>query len=321
MGSPETSLALSIVVPVYRSEEILPKLVEAVFSNVKDLGLEDSFELLLVNDASPDDSWRVICELATANHWVKGVGLRRNFGQHNATMAGLNHSQGDIVVVMDDDLQHPPSAIGEMLSALENGHDVCYTNYLNRRHAAWKKLGSGFNDWVATKLLAKPAGLYLSSFKAIRRGVVNEIIRYDGPYPYVDGLILDVTRSITSIDIEHQERDSGTGNYNLINSLSLWLKMATSFSVFPLRLASYTGIALSFLSMVMLILVVVGKILNPGIQAGWASVITTILFIGGIQTLCIGMIGEYMGRAYLKLNNKPQFSVGSLAGMSKGSDE
>ncbi|WP_221032927.1 glycosyltransferase family 2 protein [Actomonas aquatica] len=312
---------LSIVVPVYRSESILPKLVAVVATEMKALGLEGQFELILVNDASPDNSWDVILELATANPWVKGVGLRRNFGQHNATMAGLNLSSGCYVVIMDDDLQHPPSAIAELLSALKEGYDVCYTNYRNRKHALWKKVGSRFNDWVATRLLSKPTGLYLSSFKAMRREVVNEIVRYDGPYPYIDGLILDVTRSIATIDIEHQERESGAGNYNLINSVSLWLKMATSFSVFPLRVVSFLGITLSFLSMLMLVAVVVGKLMYPDIQAGWASVVTTILFIGGIQTLCLGMIGEYMGRTYLKLNKKPQFSVGRLVNVANKSNE
>lgn len=321
MGKMDDAPVLSIVVPVYRSESILPKLVAVVATEMKALGLEGQFELILVNDASPDNSWDVILELATANPWVKGVGLRRNFGQHNATMAGLNLSSGCYVVIMDDDLQHPPSAIAELLSALKEGYDVCYTNYRNRKHALWKKVGSRFNDWVATRLLSKPTGLYLSSFKAMRREVVNEIVRYDGPYPYIDGLILDVTRSIATIDIEHQERESGAGNYNLINSVSLWLKMATSFSVFPLRVVSFLGITLSFLSMLMLVAVVVGKLMYPDIQAGWASVVTTILFIGGIQTLCLGMIGEYMGRTYLKLNKKPQFSVGRLVNVANKSNE
>ncbi|CAN7433850.1 hypothetical protein LJR267_002888 [Paraburkholderia hospita] len=131
---------------------------------------------------------------------------------------------------MDDDLQHPPEAIDRMVRALGESYDVCYTTYLNRQHAAWKKAGSKFNDWVATRLLGKPKGLYLSSFKALRKEVVDEVIKYDGPYAYLDGLILDVTRSITTVDIHHQARHDGKGNYNLVRSLSLWLKMATSFS-------------------------------------------------------------------------------------------
>lgn len=300
---------LSIVVPVYRSAPILPLLVEKVQQEISALALPAGFELILVNDASPDNSWVVIRELATRYPFIKGIHLRRNFGQHNATMAGLNHAAGEWVVVMDDDLQHPPEAIGQMLAALREGYDVCYTRYLNRQHAAWKKLGSAFNDWVATHLLGKPKGLYLSSFKAMRREVVQEVIQYDGPYAYLDGLILGVTSAITAVDIEHQARHEGEGNYNLRRSVSLWLKMATSFSILPLRLASFAGFALAGFSVLMIIYVVIEKWLHPELPAGWASLIATMLLIGGIQTLCIGMMGEYLGRTYLKLNRKPQFVV------------
>lgn len=310
-------ISLSIVIPVYKSEEILPKLVKEIYVVMQDLALENSFELLLVNDGSPDRSWDAICEQAARCNYVKGISLRRNFGQHSATMAGLNCSLGDFVIIMDDDLQHPPVAIGNMLSALKEGHDVCYTKYLNRQHPMWKKIGSKVNDWVATRLLGKPKGLYLSSFKAIRRDVVDEIIQYNGPYAYIDGLILDVTRSITTVEVEHQEREIGQGNYNILSSFSLWLKMATSFSVVPLRFASYTGLSLAIISMIMIVIVIIQKILNPDLQAGWSSVIATILFIGGVQMLYLGLIGEYMGRAYLKLNGKPQYSVGATVNLGR----
>ena len=303
--------ALSIVVPVYRSAPILPKLVEAIAAEMRTEGLSGKFELILVNDCSPDDSWQVIRKLAENHAFIKGITLRRNVGQHNAIMAGLHHVSGEYVVLMDDDLQHPPSAIADIVKALADGYDVCYTNYLNRQHAAWKKLGSWFNDWMATRLLGKPKGLYLSSFKGLRREIVEEIIHYDGPYTYIDGLILDVTRSITTVDIEHQARYEGESNYTFTRLLSLWMKMATSFSVFPLRLATYAGFGLAALSVIMILVVIVQKMMFPELPRGWASTIATILFIGGIQTLCIGLVGEYLGRTYLKLNRKRQFVIGS----------
>ncbi|MBI5891203.1 MAG: glycosyltransferase family 2 protein [Nitrosomonadales bacterium] len=302
---------LSIVVPVYRSAPILPRLVEAVAAEMQAEGLTGRFELILVNDCSPDNSWQVIRTLAEANPFVRGITLRRNVGQHNAIMAGLHHVTGEYVVLMDDDLQHPPSAIAAIVKALAEGYDVCYTNYLNRQHAAWKKLGSWFNDRMATLLLGKPKGLYLSSFKGMRREIADEIVHYDGPYTYIDGLILDVTRSITTVDIEHQARFEGESNYTLLKLVSLWLKMATSFSVFPLRLATYAGFGLAALSLVMIVVVIVQKMMFPELPRGWASTIATILFIGGVQTLCIGMVGEYLGRTYLKLNRKRQFVIGS----------
>lgn len=302
---------LSIVIPVYRSAAILPRLVAQIEAEMDKEGLAGRFELVLVNDCSPDDSWQVIRSLAAAHPFMRGITLRRNAGQHNAIMAGLHHAAGNYVVLMDDDLQHPPSAIAEILKALTSGYDVCYTNYLNRQHAAWKKLGSRFNDWVATLLLGKPRGLYLSSFKGMHGDIAREIIRYDGPYTYIDGLILDVTRSITTVDIQHQERDEGESNYTLRKLIGLWMKMATSFSVFPLRLATYGGFIISAIAMLMIVVVIIQKMRHPEWPAGWASLIATVLFIGGIQTLGLGLIGEYLGRTYLKLNHKPQFVIGA----------
>jgi len=301
---------LSIVVPVYNSALILPVLLDAIHDEMKREKLDEQYELLMVNDASPDQSWDVICDLANKFSFLKGISLRRNCGQHNAIMAGLNHVSGTYIVLMDDDLQHPPEAIGDLVRALSGGYDVCYTRYVNRQHVYWKKLGSKFNNLVATFLLSKPKDLYLSSFKAIRREIADEITKYDGPYAYIDGLILDVTSSITSINITHQVRLDGEGNYNLLRSLSLWSKMATGFSVIPLRLATYTGFFLALLSFVLIVGVFVVKLTDPGAAAGWASLAATVLLLGGIQALCIGMLGEYMGRTYLKINGKRQFVIG-----------
>ncbi len=303
-------LELSIVVPVYRSAAILPLLVQQVQEAMAAEGLPHAFELILVHDAGPDDSWGVIQSLAAGHAFIRGINLRKNVGQHNATIAGLHHARGRIVAIMDDDLQHPPGALGDMIRALDQGHDVCYTRYLNRQHAWWRQAGSRFNDLVATLLLGKPKGLYLSSFKAMRREIVGEIIKYDGPYTYLDGLILDVTQSIVSVDVAHRPRQDGESNYTPRRLVSLWVKMATSFSILPLRLATYVGFLLAGLSLVLLVFVVVAKLLNPGYPPGWASLIAAVLFIGGVQTLCIGMIGEYLGRTYLKLNGRPQFVIG-----------
>lgn len=304
---PEQAIELSIVVPVYCSAEILPELAQQVADAMRQANMDGRYELVLVNDAGPDDSWNVIRGLASQYSSVRGFDLARNFGQHNATMAGLNQARGDIVVIMDDDLQHPPGSIMQLVGAIRAGYDVCYTHYLGRQHALWKRLGSRFNDAIATFLLKKPRGLYLSSYKALHRRIVHQILRYDGPYAYVDGLILDATRNITAIPIEHQARHAGEGNYGLRRSISLWLRMATSFSVVPLRIASVAGMAIACISAAMAIIVVVDKLLHPEMPAGWASLITVMLFMGGVQLLCLGIIGEYLGRTYLKLNCKPQF--------------
>jgi glycosyltransferase involved in cell wall biosynthesis len=302
-----SGMDVSIVVPVYRSETILPHLVTKIREVFATMPWK--YELILVNDASPDGSWNVIRTLASTNAFVHGASLTRNVGQHNATMAGLHEAKGEVVIIMDDDLQHPPEALSALIDAIHRGFDVCYTRYANRQHSVWKKIGSWFNDRIATVLLKKPPGLYLSSFKALHRRIAEQVVQYDGPYAYIDGLILDITRHIEVITIEHQARFDGEGNYNLRRSVSLWLKMATSFSIFPLRMATMLGMLLTGLSIAGALAVVIRKLMHPELATGWASLIVTILLVGGIQTFCLGMFGEYLGRAYLKINKKPQFFI------------
>lgn len=296
---------VSIVVPVYRSAEILPELAAAVGQLMRGR----SFELVMVCDASPDNSWDVIRGLTSQYSFVRGVCLRKNAGQHNALMAGLSRARGDYVVLMDDDLQHPPSAIPELLGVLESGADVCYVNYLQRKHALWKRVGSRINDLAATLLLGKPHNLYLSSFKALNRAIVDQVVKYDGPFAYVDGLILDATSAIQSVDVVHSERKSGEGNYSLRRSLSLWLKMATSFSVFPLRVLFVLGSIVAIVSILTIALLAYKKFTSPDLPIGWASTIAAIMFVGGLQVLGLGLLGEYLGRAYMKLNGKPQYVI------------
>jgi polyisoprenyl-phosphate glycosyltransferase len=309
-GKNSEVVTLSVVIPVYRSAMVLDELAKQIGDVIRGSKFADGFELFLVNDCSPDESWAVIERLATEHSFIRGVSLRKNAGQHNAIMAGLSFVGGDIVVVMDDDLQHPPTAIVELANTIQAGHDVCYTRYRGRRHVAWKQWGSQFNDWLATRLLKKPAGLYLSSFKALDRGIVDAVIRYDGPFTYLDGLVVASTNSITSLDIDHQDRFAGDGNYTLRKSISLWLRMVTGSSVVPLRVATILGFTLSAFSILMLIYVIVERLSDPSIPPGWTSTIATILLISGMQLICLGILGEYVGRIYARLNNTAQFVVG-----------
>jgi polyisoprenyl-phosphate glycosyltransferase len=305
-----TTMRLSIVVPVYRSMEVLPELVNRVKDALSGSEYSACFEMVLVNDCSPDGSWPVIERLARENNFIRGISLRKNVGQHNATMAGLRHARGDIIVIMDDDLQHPPAAILTLAHTIEGGNDVCYTRYRGRQHEAWKLWGSWLNDRAAELILKKPRGLYLSSFKAMSRDIAASIIRYDGPYTYIDGLILGVTSSITSIEIDHQKRWAGEGNYNFRKSVSLWLKMATGLSVYPLRIATILGAALAALSIFFLGYVVIERLMHPEISPGWASVIAAVLLSAALQMIFLGILGEYIGRIYIRINKAPQFIIG-----------
>lgn len=303
---------ISIIIPVYRSERILPVLVQKIFEVMRNTPYANNFELILVNDGSPDNSWQVIEQLVKEYQFLVGICLMKNMGQHNAIMAGLRQGSGEIFIIMDDDLQHPPEQLPMLVAAIEAGSDVCYTKYLNSKHALWKRAGSWFNDRIATILTGKSKDIYLSSFKALHQRVVNEIIKYDGPFPYVDGLILGVTRNITTISINHQPRHEGEGNYNLRSSISLWLKMATNFSILPLRVATILGMAIALVSILLILFVVVQKILYPEIPAGWTSLFIMILFMGGVQLCALGIIGEYVGRTYLNVNKRPQYAIRSV---------
>lgn len=297
---------LSIVIPVYQSANILPRLLDEIFSSIP-VGLK--FEVILVNDRSPDDSWLVIKRLAENCSNVIGLNLRKNAGQHNAIMAGLREASGEVVVMMDDDLQHPPRYIPEFLREIHNGSDVCYSRFIKMQQKYWKVFGSRFNGFVANLLLDKPKDLYLSPYKAISKAVRDLVVDYDGPYPYVDGLILLHTDNISTIDVEHQERSIGVGNYSFGKSLSLWVMMATGFSVKPLRLATLMGFVISLIAFMLIIGLFFLKVYSQIEIQGWTSLAIIGLFMGGVQLIALGIAGEYIGRSYLKLNGKPQSIV------------
>jgi polyisoprenyl-phosphate glycosyltransferase len=298
---------LSIVVPVYRSAECLPELARRIEEQVG--GYFQSYELILVNDDSPDTSWEVIQRLASKRTFVTGVNLRKNAGQDNAIMAGLTVSTGEVVVIMDDDLQHDPSDIMALHKQIECGFDVVYARFGQKQQALWKNLGSWFNDRVAVLTLGKPKNIYMSPYKAMRREVVREVTKYAGPYPYVDGLIFAVTSKITQVPATHHTRFSGKSNYNLLRSITVWFKLATGFSAFPLRMVALLGGIMSLLAFVLAACLVLLSLIWARGPEGWASMIVAILFIGGVQLIGIGAVGEYVGRIFVTQNARPQFVV------------
>ena len=308
---------LSVVIPVYNSATILPRLVEELLGVIHPhVG---RFEIILVNDSSRDGSWGEISTLCGRFPEVRGLNLRRNTGQHNATMAGLNYACGNVTVIMDDDLQHSPSDVIRLYTKILEGYDVCYTKFEHIHHPLWKRLGSAFNDRVARILLDKPAGVYLSSFKALSAGLREEIIKYTGPYAYIDGLILMTTGSITTLDAEHRARFDGRGNYNLAKSLILWAKMATSFSILPLRLAGIVGALMACIGFLFALVTIFLRFFsNLPIPLGWTSLFVAIIITGGTQLVALGLIGEYLGRTYVMLNNVPQYSVKDFRNFTEG---
>ena len=307
---PQTSeIEVSVVIPVYGSASILPELIQRLETQLNG-AFEGRYEVVLVDDRSPDDAWHVIENLARGRTWLRAISLRKNAGQHNAIMAGLGIARGHCIVTMDDDLQHDPADVARIVARLHDGYDVVYAQFDRREHALWKRLGSRFNDFIARRLLDKPGGLYLSPLRGMRGKIRDEIVRYQGPFVYLDGLLLQSSDNIGTIEARHHRRSDGRSGYSLRKSISLWLQMATSFSVMPLRMVSLAGILASCLGFALALLVFVQKLLTPDMAIGWASLIITILMMGGLQLLALGAIGEYVGRVLLSLNKRPQFVVG-----------
>lgn len=234
----------------------------------------------------------------------------RNYGEHNAVMTGLRHARGKWVINMDDDLQNPPSEIVRLLNyAQENKYEVVYTYYDEKQHAGWRNLGSQFTNWCATQLLDKPKDLYLSSFRCMSAFLVERILDYHGPFPYIDGLILQVTRDIGRLKVQHLPRAIGRSNYTIRRLVRLWLNMFVNFSVMPLRLATVAGMVLAGIGLLGVIAVFVEALIRRDTPPGWGSLMAAVLFLSGMQLMILGIFGEYLGRIYLTLNRKPQAIV------------
>lgn len=304
-------IGLSIVVPVYRGAATIGRLVRELAA----LRPAGGLEIVLVNDGSPDNSGEV-CKalLAAATVPLVYVEHARNYGEHNAVMTGLRQARGSYVITMDDDLQNPPEEVVRLYDHARLGNwDVVYTQYGVKQHAGWRNLGSRFANRVADSLLDKPKGLYLSSFRCMSALVVQAVTRYSGPYPYIDGLIMEVTQHIDSIEVRHLPRVEGRSNYNLRRLVRLWLNLATSFSLAPLRLAIFAGVAMASAGVLGALATIFEALYMRDTPSGWASTMVVILLVSGVQSMILGVLGEYVGRTFLSANGKPQGTVRGIA--------
>jgi undecaprenyl-phosphate 4-deoxy-4-formamido-L-arabinose transferase len=305
---PALSPALSVVVPVYNGAGTVGELVQAL----RGLAVDGGLEIVLVVDNSPDDSLEVCKRLAgEPGAPVTVLSLSRNFGEHNAVMAGLARARGAYAITMDDDLQNPPEEVVRLLEhARKGGYDAVYTYYEEKQHAAWRNWGSRFTNWCADRLIDKPPGLYLSSFRCISAFVRERIVAsYEGPYPYVDGLVFQVTQNVGRLQVKHLPRIEGRSNYTLRRLVRLWLSMFLNFSVMPLRLATLFGLAFSALGAVGAVIVIFEAFFSDKPPQGYASLMVAILVLAGVQLVVVGLIGEYLGRMFLAVNRKPQYLV------------
>ncbi len=299
---------ISFVIPCYRSEHTLAHVVNEIKEKMNTMdGYQ--YDIILVNDCSPDNTMEVIRELCAGDEKIRGIGFSQNFGQHSALMAGLRCSDGDYVVCLDDDGQTPADEVDKLLAKLEEGYDAVYAQYDHKQHSTFRNMGSKINERMTRIMLGKPPALYLSSYFAVKRFVAEDMIRYENSYPYVIGLVLRATKHIANVPVNHRERESGTSGYNLKKLVALWFNGFTAFSVKPLRIATAVGAFSAFVGFLYGIYTIVKRLLNPAVPMGFSSTMSAIVFFGGMIMLMLGLIGEYIGRIYISLNNSPQYVI------------
>ena len=310
---------LSVLIPIFNAEATIGTLIDHVFDVLAPHF--ENVELVLVNDGSRDSSHVVILE-AIKRHpgRIRYLELARNFGEHNAVMCGLRHVTGDCVAIIDDDFQTPPEEIVRLVDKLRDGFDVVYSLYENKRHSKFRNIGSAFNNLVATILTGKPRHLYLSSFKVMNAFLVKTITLYQGPYPYIDTLILKSTGSIGQLVCRHDERRAGKSNYTFRRLVRLWLNMSIASSIMPLRIATLLGFITSILGLILAVFFTIswavgGLLYDNPVPPGWASIVVSIAFFAGLQLCLLGVAGEYLGRLYMATSWTPQFVVRQTHGI------
>ncbi len=300
---------ISLVIPCYRSEHTVRPVIDEIVAVAGGSERYD-YEIIAVNDCSPDGVYSVIRRAADENPRITCVDLAKNMGRIAALMAGFSLVTGDFVVVLDDDGQCPMDHLFELVEPLNGDYDVSIAKYPVKKQSAFKNFGSRVNERMTRLMIDKPKSLYLANFMAMRRYVVEEIKKYENPYPYLAGLVLRTTSRIVNVPMEERERMSGTTTYTFKKLVGHWMNGLTAFSVKPLRIATVTGACVAVAGFVMGLVYVIRKIMNPAdILAGYTSLMAVMLFIGGVMMLMMGMMGEYIGRSYISINKSPQYVI------------
>ncbi len=310
---------LSFVIPCYGSQDSITGVVNEI-RLLMSKNNDYSYEILLVNDYSPDNVYEVLKDLSS-DKTVKVINLAKNFGQHSALMAGYSNAQGDIIISVDDDGQIPIEDTFKLVNKIEEGYDVVYANYPESERGFFRNLGSKVNDIMAYHLLNKPQNIQITSFFAMKRFILKELIKYKNPYPYLGGLVFRATKSVANVQVVLRPRTVGNSGYSFKKLLSLWLNGFTAFSIKPLRFATLVGFVVAIFGAIFGIYTIINRFVNPDVPMGYSSTMAALLFIGGVIMLMLGLIGEYVGRIYISLNNSPQFVIKEKINISDESGE
>ena len=307
---------VSFVIPCYGSEHTIETVTQHI-KGVMGTRKEYDYEIILVNDYSPDNVWSVITRLCQEDGHIRAVKLAKNFGQHSALMAGYTFVTGDYIATLDDDGQTPAEEVFKLIDKVKEGYDVAYGYYAERKDNIFRKFGTLMNNKMLETMIEKPKNIHLTSYFVAKRYIVEEITKYQNPYPYIWGLVLRTTRNIVNVEINHQERKEGKSGYTFAKLINLWMNGFTAFSVKPLRIATGVGAVTSVLGVAFIIFTIVKKLLNPDLVPGYSSLMAVLLFIGGMLMVMLGLIGEYVGRIYICINASPQFVIGEQLNITK----
>ena len=298
---------ISLIIPTYKGAKTLPKLVEELLLTFKDYKIE----IIIINDCSPDSTHidaKILLEKYPNK--ITYLKLSKNFGEHSATMAGLRHSEGDLAIIMDDDFQNPPEeALKLALYSLENDYDVVFTKYKTKNDSLIRNIMSKIANVSAQVILKKLKDIYFSSFKSIKKNVVEEIIKYEGPFPYIDGLILSITNNFGSCEVAHDKRKLGKSSYSIYKLAKHYSNLTINFSTIPIHLFSILGFIITIISFLLIIGIILEKLINPNIPLGYSTLLAFIIFFSGIQILFLGLIGEYVGKILKNVNKENQYNV------------
>lgn len=298
---------ISFVVACYYSEKSLATVVDEIYTTINNTDLD--YEIILVNDGSIDGTFNVIEELCSTNHRIKGINLSRNFGQPNAMLAGFSNCTGDLVAYCDDDGQSPVSEIVKFINKIDEGYDMVWAKYPEENRGFLNSIGANLNNRMLKYLFKKPLDLGFGNLWVAKKYVIDETLKFKNQRIYLGGVFLTITTNMTNIICDKRERLSGSSNYSLSKLIVLWLNGLTAFSIAPLRIASLTGGVIALIGMIYMIYLIYSRLTNPELLFGYSSMMSVILFIGGMLMLMIGIVGEYIGRIYINSNSLPQFVV------------
>ncbi len=296
---------LTIVIPVYNSETTLPELykrLKRVFINIG-----EDYEIIFVDDASRDNSWKVLEELHKQDPRVKIIQLMRNFGQHNAIMCGFHYAQGEYVITMDDDLQNPPEEIPKLIGKIDEGYDLVYGEYVIKHHGLFRNIGSKIIQHIYRKIFNRKTNI--TAFRIVRKQLVDCILKYNKNYVFIDGLLAWNTTKIGTVPVEHHDRAQGRSGYGVMKLITLSLNMITNFSIIPLQMVSISGFTFAGLGFILALYFFSKKIFYGIPVEGFTSLIIVVTIFSGIQLITLGLIGEYLGRVHLNINAKPQYEI------------